>query len=67
MMAFYTIAREGDIDMGCEKLEALFQNIERQEGNNSNLFYTISQLFSRIAGRNSRILGITTKIVSKCR
>jgi len=37
MLAFYAIARDGDIEGGVEKLENLINLIEEKEGRNANL------------------------------
>jgi tetratricopeptide repeat protein 21B len=41
-VAFHTFAREGDIDLGCEKLMNLLQAIEKKEPKNGHLILHVS-------------------------
>ena len=49
------------------KLKELESIIERKEGENAHLLYEISLLFSRICGRNPKIISLLQKFISKCR
>ncbi len=65
--AFYTIARQGDMEYGAEKLDNLIQTIEFREPKNAHYQWKVSQLFSRISGRNQTILSKTMKLLQRCR
>lgn len=66
-MAFNLLAREGNIDGAFMKLKELEGIIERKEGKNVQLLYEIALLFSRICGRNPKIISLLQKFMNKCR
>jgi hypothetical protein len=65
--AFNELAREGSIDNAYMRLRELENIIDRKEGKNAGLLYDIAQLFSRICGRNVRVIGLLQKFIGKCR
>ncbi|KAL4503354.1 hypothetical protein ABPG72_000960 [Tetrahymena utriculariae] len=67
LLTFYTFAREGDVETGCERLQKLIQAVEFSETRNMQLMFKISQVFSRISGRNTQILKFTMKLVNQCK
>lgn len=66
-IAFNELAREGSIDNAYMRLRELENIIDRKEGKNANLLYELAQLFSRICGRNVKIVGLLQKFIGKCR
>ena len=66
-VAFHKLAREGSLIEACEKLDELLRQVEAQEDKNINLIMHISQLFSRVSGRNPKILNITLGLLQRGR
>lgn len=65
--AFYKLAREGNIIEAVDKLDELSAAIDLQEPKNITLMLNISQLFSRVSGRSSKILSVTQTMLQKAR
>ncbi|EGR31890.1 tetratricopeptide repeat protein [Ichthyophthirius multifiliis] len=67
LQAFITFIREGDIELGCEKLDILIKVIQKQEQKNTQLMHKVAQLFSRISGKNKQILNTTLNLCLQCK
>ena len=67
MLIFHLLAREGNLDETLEKLQFLVNTIEKVEPKNPELLFHISQLYSRVCGRNPQILAITFSLIEKAR
>jgi tetratricopeptide repeat protein 21B len=67
IVAFYKLAREGNLNESIEKLEELINAIDEREEKNTGLMLHISQLFSRVSGRSMRVLQCTMGLLAKAR
>ncbi|XP_015214562.1 tetratricopeptide repeat protein 21B isoform X1 [Lepisosteus oculatus] len=56
MLALHSLCREGDVNECLNHLTNLVGNLERHEPNNYELFYRMSLAFTRVCGRNEKIL-----------
>ncbi|CAH1774388.1 unnamed protein product [Owenia fusiformis] len=52
----HLLCREGNYQEAAEKLADLLQDMDRNEPQNGQLFYEMSQVFCRLCGRNSAVL-----------
>lgn len=59
------ICRDGNYSDGAAGLQVLFKAVEKSEPTNTELYLQISQLFSRVCGRNILILDETNKFAEK--
>ncbi|CAK75826.1 unnamed protein product (macronuclear) [Paramecium tetraurelia] len=66
-IAFYNLARKGDVRESLEKIEELFNAIQKQEEDNVSLVLNCCQLLSRVSGRNQQILQLTMSQIQKTR
>lgn len=66
-LAFYELAREGNIDNAFMKIKELEDLIEKNEGKNPQLLYESAHLFLRVCGRNKKIAELLKRILEKCR
>ncbi|CAD8066862.1 unnamed protein product [Paramecium sonneborni] len=66
-IAFYNLARKGDVRESIEKMEELFNAIQKQEEDNVQLLLNCCQLLSRVSGRNQLILQLTISQIQKMR
>ena len=64
---FYYLLREGNIEMFSEKMEETLSLIEKVEPRNFNIMLNMAILFSRVSGRNPKVLSYTMKLIQKCR
>jgi tetratricopeptide repeat protein 21B len=59
----FNLTRESRIDTACQYLEDLNQALRQKERNNHQLFFEVSRLFSRVAGRgNPNVIRITINL-----
>ncbi|XP_055680428.1 tetratricopeptide repeat protein 21B-like [Lutzomyia longipalpis] len=59
------VCRDGNYGGGARELQKLFTAMTKVEPSNSELYFQIGQLFSRVCGRNSMILEETVKFIEK--
>ena len=55
IQVFHHLAREGNIDVTCEKLIEINRVIDQREPRNTEFMMGLSKLLSRICGRNKRV------------
>ncbi|GAB0090491.1 Tetratricopeptide repeat [Sergentomyia squamirostris] len=63
--ALILVCRDGNYGGGGRDLQKLYNAMCKVEPSNSELYFQIGQLFSRVCGRNSMILEETIKFVEK--
>ena len=62
-LAFYELAREGNVDGAFMKIKELETLIDRKENKNAKLLYEAAHLFLRVCGRSPRIVELLRRIL----
>lgn len=62
-LAFYELAREGNIDNAFMKIKELEDLVEKNEGKNPQLLYESAHLFLRVCGRNKKIVELLKRTI----
>ncbi|KAL4636202.1 tetratricopeptide repeat protein 21B [Arapaima gigas] len=65
MLALHSLCREGDIGESVNHLANLVSSLEVHEPDNPELFYRMSLAFTRVCGRNEKILQQTHAMVDR--
>ncbi|XP_053733860.1 tetratricopeptide repeat protein 21B isoform X1 [Synchiropus splendidus] len=65
MLALNSLCRDGDISESTKQLSGLISSLEVLEPNNPELFYRMSLAFTRVCGRNEKVLEQTTRMVER--
>ncbi|XP_066543938.1 tetratricopeptide repeat protein 21B isoform X2 [Amia ocellicauda] len=65
MLALHSLCREGDLNESFNQLTNLFATLDRYEPHNPDLFYQMSLAFTRVCGRNEKILEKTHTLVER--
>uniref|UniRef100_A0A8C9WIP1 Tetratricopeptide repeat domain 21B n=1 Tax=Scleropages formosus TaxID=113540 RepID=A0A8C9WIP1_SCLFO len=65
MLALHSLCREGDISESINHLTNLVSNLEVHEPDTPELFYRMSLAFTRVCGRNEKILQQTHTMVDR--
>lgn len=56
MLALHSLCTDGDITESVKQLANLVSNLDIQEPNNPELFYRMSLAFTRVCGRNEKVI-----------
>ncbi|CAN9497793.1 unnamed protein product [Ophioblennius macclurei] len=65
MLAIHSLCRDGDINESARQLSNLVSSLEIQEPRNPDLFYRMSLAFTRVCGRNEKVLEQTFRMVDR--
>lgn len=65
MLALHSLCRDGDITESVKQLSNLVSSLEIQEPNNPKLFYRMSLAFTRVCGRNEKVIEQTFRMVDR--
>ncbi|XP_028292387.1 tetratricopeptide repeat protein 21B [Gouania willdenowi] len=65
MLALHSLCRDGDITESVKQLSNLYSSLEIQEPFNPELLYRMSLAFTRVCGRNDKVIEQTYKMVDK--
>ncbi|KAM6934319.1 tetratricopeptide repeat protein 21B [Xenentodon cancila] len=65
MLALHSLCRDGDITEAVKHLSNLFSSLDRLEPQNAELFYRMSLAFTRVCGRNDKVMEQTFKMAER--
>ncbi|KAL0963799.1 hypothetical protein UPYG_G00313730 [Umbra pygmaea] len=65
MLALHSLCREGDIVEAVNQLSNLVSNLDTQEHHSPDLFYKMSLVFTRVCGRNEKVIQQTQIMVDR--
>ncbi|XP_041662255.1 tetratricopeptide repeat protein 21B [Cheilinus undulatus] len=65
MLALHSLCREGDIAEAVKQLSTLISSLEIVEPHNPELFYRMSLAFTRVCGRNEKVIEQTFRMVER--
>ncbi|XP_035629240.1 tetratricopeptide repeat protein 21B [Oncorhynchus keta] len=65
MLALHSLCREGDITESLNMLSSLVSNLDAQEPHSPDLFYRMSLAFTRVCGRNEKVIQQTHIMVDR--
>ncbi|KAJ4933159.1 hypothetical protein JOQ06_029994 [Pogonophryne albipinna] len=65
MLALHSLCRDGDISETVKQLSNLISSLEILEPHNPELFYTMSLAFTRVCGRNEKVIEQTFRMVER--
>ncbi|KAM9344194.1 tetratricopeptide repeat protein 21B isoform 2-T2 [Pholidichthys leucotaenia] len=65
MLALHSLCREGDIAEAVNHLSDLISSLDILEPHNPELFYRMSRAFTRLCGRNEKIIEQTCRMVER--
>ncbi|KAK1903312.1 Tetratricopeptide repeat protein 21B [Dissostichus eleginoides] len=65
MLALHSLCRDGDISESVKQLSNLISSLEILEPHNPELFYRMSLAFTRVCGRNEKVIEQTFRMVER--
>lgn len=65
MLALHSLCRDGDITESTKQLSNLITSLEIVEPHNPELFYRMSLAFTRVCGRNEKVIEQTFRMVER--
>lgn len=65
MLALHSLCREGDITEAVNQLSNLLSSLDLLEPNNPELYYRMSVAFTRVCGRNEKVIEQTFRMVER--
>ncbi|XP_041858520.1 tetratricopeptide repeat protein 21B isoform X2 [Melanotaenia boesemani] len=65
MLALHSLCRDGDITEAVKQLSNLISSLEMLEPHNPELFYRMSLAFTRVCGRNEKVIEQTFRMVER--
>ncbi|XP_004081785.1 tetratricopeptide repeat protein 21B [Oryzias latipes] len=65
MLALHSVCRDGDFTEAAKMLSNLMSSLDILEPNNPELFYRMSLAFTRVCGRNKKVIELTFKMVER--
>ncbi|XP_058478817.1 tetratricopeptide repeat protein 21B [Solea solea] len=65
MLALHSLCRDGDITESVKQLSNLISNLDNVEPHNPELFYRMSLAFTRVCGRNEKVIEQTFRMVER--
>ncbi|MEQ2286983.1 Tetratricopeptide repeat protein 21B [Ameca splendens] len=65
MLALHALCRDGDITEAVKQLSNLISSLDTLEPNNPELYYRMSVAFTRVCGRNEKVIEQTSRMVER--
>ncbi|KAM6955026.1 tetratricopeptide repeat protein 21B isoform 2-T2 [Lycodopsis pacificus] len=65
MLALHSLCRDGDVTESVKQLSNLISSLEFLEPHNPELFYRMSLAFTRVCGRNEKVIEQTFRMVER--